>query len=177
MIDFTLSDEQNAIRNMAISFASGVLEDAYSTYSTHPTQNARFRSLRPFYRIAVAGGLIKGSIPKSLGGLSGTVLDTVIMVEHMYKVDRSLSLTIFATGLGLSPVIVGGTREQKEEFLAPFLEAKGEEVMASLVHSEPGGTANWLEKGGLGLGTVARREGGEWVVKGEKVCRFLALRL
>lgn len=93
----------------------------------------------------------------------------------MYKVDRSLSLTIFATGLGLSPLIVGGTKEQKEEFLAPFLEAEGgEEVIASLVHSEPGGTANWLERGGLGLGTVARKEGGDWVINGEKVCYRLA---
>jgi len=37
------------------------------------------------------------------------------------------------------------------------------------VHSEPGGTANWLEKGAKGLGTVARKVGEEWVVSGEKM--------
>lgn len=91
------------------------------------------------------------------------------MVEEMYKVDRSLSLTIFGTGLGLTPLLLGGTREQHDEFLKPFLSGDGE-PLASLVHSEPGGTANYLEWGGKGLGTIARREAGEWVVNGEKVC-------
>ncbi|KAH8156006.1 hypothetical protein CIB48_g12239, partial [Xylaria polymorpha] len=34
---------------------------------------------------------------------------------------------------------------------------------------EPGGVANWLEKGGKGLNTTARKEGDEWVLNGEKV--------
>lgn len=37
------------------------------------------------------------------------------------------------------------------------------------MHSEPTGTANWLEKGGKGLQVTARKEGNEWIVNGEKV--------
>jgi nitroalkane oxidase len=92
----------------------------------------------------------------------------------MYKHDRSLSLTIFGTGLGLTPLLLGGTPEQHKEFLEPFLNGEGE-PLASLVHSEPEGTANYLEKGGKGLGCVARKEGDEWVVDGEKVCENLFL--
>jgi len=168
MIDFTLSEEQNALRGMAVTFAESVLKNASKEYEQHPTQNERFRALRPFYRTAVAGGMIKGLIPKALGGVGGTVLDSTILVEHMYKVDRSLSLTIFATGLGLSPLLVGGTPAQHEEFLKPFLSGEGEPT-ASLVHSEPTGTANWLEKGGEGLQTTARKDGEDWVINGEKV--------
>lgn len=168
MVDFTLSDQQKAIRGMAQSFATNILSTASATYEQHPTQVLRFRSLRPFYAHAVSGGMVKGMIPVSLGGLGGGVLDSTILVEEMYKIDRSLSLTIFGTGLGLSPLIVGGNKGQHEEFLAPFLSGEGE-PMASLVHSEPGGTANWLVKGAKGLQTTARREGEEWVVSGEKV--------
>jgi len=97
------------------------------------------------------------------------VLDSTLLVEELYKVDRSLSLTIFATGLGLSPLLLGGTSAQHEEFLKPFLSGEGE-PLASLVHSEPTGTANWLEKGGKGLQTTARRDGDDWIINGEKVC-------
>lgn len=81
-----------------------------------------------------------------------------------------MSLTIFANGLGLTPLILAGSEEQRGKFLESFLREDGE-PLASLMHSEPEGTANWLEKGGNGLQTTARREdGGDgWVINGEKV--------
>ena len=100
------------------------------------------------------------------------MLDSALLVEEIFKVDRSLSLTILATGLGLSPLLIGGTIEQQEEFLKPFLSGTGA-PLASLLHSEPEGTANWLEKGAKGLATTARREGDNWVINGEKVCKDL----
>ena len=112
--------------------------------------------------------MIKGMIPRQLGGMGGTVLDSTILVEEMYKVDRSLSLTIFGTGLGLSPLLVGGTQAQHEEFLKPFLNGQGE-PLASLVHSEPTGTANWLQKGTKEFQTVARKDGDDWIINGDKV--------
>lgn len=168
MIDFKLSEQQNAIRSMAASFATNVLSNASTSYEKYLTQKERFQALRPFYRIAVGGGMIKGMIPQPLGGAGGTVLDSTLLVEEMYKVDRSLSLTIFGTGLGLSPLLVGGSPAQHEEFLKPFLSGEGE-PLASLVHSEPTGTANWLEKGGKGLQTVARKDGDDWIINGEKM--------
>lgn len=69
--------------------------------------------------------MLKGMIPQPLGGMGGTAVDSTILVEEMYKVDRSLSLTRFGTGLGLSPLIVGGSPRQHEEFLKPFLSGEG----------------------------------------------------
>lgn len=154
---------------MATSFATNVLATASTTYSNHPTQKQRFQSLRPFYAQAAAGGMIRGLIPPSLGGQGGTVLDSALLTEEIFKVDRSLSLTILSTGLGLSPLLIGGTKELQNEFLKPFMSGTGA-PLASLVHSEPEGTANWLEQGGKGLATTARKEGGKWVINGEKVC-------
>ncbi|GKZ31886.1 hypothetical protein AbraIFM66950_000822 [Aspergillus brasiliensis] len=71
------------------------------------------------------------------------------------------------TVLGLLPLILGGTAEHKEKFLAPFLSGEGDHL-ASLTHSEPGGTANHLEKGGKGLAVTARKEGDFYIVNGEK---------
>lgn len=168
MIDITLSPSQNEIHDKAADFASTVLLTASSTYEAHPTQKERFRALRPFYSQAVKAGLIKGLIPKAFGGTAGTVVEAALLVEQLCKHDRSLSLTIFSTGLGLSSLLIAGTEAQREEYLKPFLSGEGE-PLASLLHTEPEGVANWLEKGGSGLRTLARKDGDEWVVSGDKV--------
>lgn len=95
-------------------------------------------------------------------------MDAAIMVEELYAVEPSVSLTLLGIGLGLSTLLMGGSAEQHKEFLAPFLSGDGV-PLASLVYSEPGGTANFFEEGGKGMQTTARRERDEWVVNGEKV--------
>lgn len=170
MIDFTLSSAQQTLRSQAAYFASNILAQAPSTYNKFARQDERFQSLKPIYEQAVAGGLIKGLIPQPLGGAGGSLIDATLLVEELYAADTSAALIIFATGLGLHPLMNGGSAEQNAEFLQPFLSAEGA-PLASLVYSEPTGTANWLEKGARGLQTVAWQEGdGEWVIDGEKVC-------
>ena len=62
-------------------------------------------------------------------------------------------------------------KPEHKEYLAPFLSGEGE-PLASMVFSEPGGVANWLEKGAPGLNTTATLEGDERVLNGEKVKTF-----
>jgi alkylation response protein AidB-like acyl-CoA dehydrogenase len=90
------------------------------------------------------------------------------IVEEFCTVDSSVNMALVGTALGLMPLVIGGTDEQKKRFLKPFISGYGDHI-ASLAHSEPGGTANYLEKGGRGLGTTARREGDYYIVNGEKV--------
>jgi alkylation response protein AidB-like acyl-CoA dehydrogenase len=168
MIDFTLSESQNAIRAKAAAFSSSVLKTAAATYESHATQAERFRALRPFYSQAVKAGLLRGLIPKPFGGDGGTVVEATLLVEELCKYDRSLSLTLLSNGLGLSSLLTAGSKEQKEELLAPFLSKEGE-PLASLLLTEPQGVANWLEKGGKGLQTLARKDGDDWIINGEKI--------
>lgn len=171
MIDFTLSEQQNGVRTAARGFAQNALSTAPAVYAKHAEQHRRFQATQPLYREAVMAGLVKAQVPTSMGGAGGSFGDAAILVEELYAVETSVSLTILATGLGLSPLIAAGSDEQKEEFLEPFINGEGE-PLASLVHSEPTGTANWLEKRGKGLQTTARKEGEEWVISGEKARTF-----
>jgi alkylation response protein AidB-like acyl-CoA dehydrogenase len=168
MVDFNLSSEQKQLRANAKAFAQTVLSTAPKLYSALPTQNERFRSTLPIYQDAVRSGLIKGQIPIALGGTSNGLIDAAIVVEEFHAAEPSTAITILGTGLGLTPLILAGSKAQHEKFLAPFLKQEGE-MLASFMHSEPGGTANWLEKGAPGLQTTAYREGDEWIVNGEKV--------
>lgn len=166
-VDFHLSSSEKGIQQAAAGFASGPLRDAKKTYLQYHNHHERFQSTRPIYRQAVAGGLIKGQIPPHLGGAGGSLIEAALLVEEMYRVEPATSLTIFSTGLGLTPMNLTGKPEHKE-FLAPFLSGEGE-PLASMVFSEPGGVANWLEKGAPGLNTTATLEGDEWVLNGEKI--------
>jgi alkylation response protein AidB-like acyl-CoA dehydrogenase len=166
-IDYRLSPSEEGIRNAAAGFAATVLKDAKKTYLEFNDHHQRFQSTKPIYRKAVEAGLIKGQVPAPLGGAGGSLVEAAILVEELYAVEPAASLTIFATGLGLTPLVLTGKPEHKE-FLEPFLSGEGE-PLASLVFSEPGGVANYLEKGAPGLNTTAEKDGDEWVINGEKV--------
>ncbi|KAK8156193.1 acyl-CoA dehydrogenase/oxidase [Phyllosticta citrichinensis] len=173
MIDFALSPSQHALRAAAASFAQSHLSTVPSLHPppSQSTQLTRFRSTRPVYSAAVRTGLLKAQIPAALGGTAHSLLDAALVVEELYAVEPSAALTLLGTGLGLTPLVLAGSEEQRARFLAPFLDdSLGGEPLASFVHSEPRGTANWLEKGARGLGTTARREGDDWwIVDGEKL--------
>lgn len=171
MISFELTPEQHAIREHIQAFARSHLvnaRDLYDAKTPYAKWEDRFRSTQPLYRKAVEAGLIKAQIPVPLGGMGGALIDSAIVVEEMYAVDTSASLTILGTGLGLTPILMAYNPEQHARFLAPFLSGEGT-PMASLVFSEPTGSANFAEAGGPGFGTVARLEGDEYVINGEKI--------
>ncbi|PYH89008.1 putative acyl-CoA dehydrogenase [Aspergillus ellipticus CBS 707.79] len=167
MVDLTLSCSEQQTRAAARGFAETHLATAEATYARLSTPEERFQSLRPIYEAAVQAGLIKAQVPAAVGGASSSLVEAAILVEEFYAVEASASLTIFGTGLGLTPLALA-YRPEFHEFLAPFLGGQGS-PLASLVFSEPQGVANWLEPGAPGLQTTARSEGDEWVLNGEKM--------
>ncbi|GAP92999.2 putative acyl- dehydrogenase domain-containing protein [Rosellinia necatrix] len=166
-IDFHLGPSEASTRAAASSFAQNILKNARCTYVTYASHSERFQASKPAYEAGVAGGLVRGQLAPGIGGGGGSLLEAAILVEECYAVEPSAALTIFATGLGLTPFNLLPNLE-KQEFIAPFLAGTGA-PLASLVFSEPGGVANWLERGGRGLNTTARRDGDEWVLNGEKI--------
>ncbi len=140
MVDFTLSTSEKAVREAARAFATAHLAGAKKAYSAIASHKERFQSIRPIYHEAVRAGLIKGQVPTPIGGTSGSLVEAAILVEEMYAVEAGASLTIFGTGLGLTPLALA-YRPELGEFLEPFLSGEGA-PLASLVFSEPGGVVS-----------------------------------
>ncbi|UKZ95218.1 uncharacterized protein TrAFT101_010068 [Trichoderma asperellum] len=168
MIGFSLTEKQKALREESGRVGREILSPARAIYSQYSDQESRFQATIPFYQKLVKAGFVKAQVPTALGGSNESFIDGAIVAEELYAVDSSIMLHVLGTGLGLMPLILGGTPEQHKRFLAPFLTCDGD-PLASLTHSEPGGTANWLEKGGKGLETTVRKEGDYYIVNGNKL--------
>jgi nitroalkane oxidase len=98
----------------------------------------------------------------ALGGGAGSLVNAAILIEESFRVEPSIALAIMGTGtgtgLGLTPFVIGTGEEQRDRLLPQFLSQEGT-PMASFVPTKLEGTANWLEKGGKGLGTTAIKDG------------------
>jgi len=104
------------------------------------------------------------NVPERWGGAGMDTLAYAIAVEEIGRVWGSLGLIVAAhTSLGCGPLLIAGTDEQRDRFLPPLasgamLGAYG--LTEPMAGSDAGGTR-----------TTARRDGGDWVIDGQK--RFI----
>jgi len=56
-------------------------------------------------------------VPEAYGGLGGGAFDSYRVCERMASIDLGLATSVFATFLGSDPILMGGTEEQKKEWL------------------------------------------------------------
>ena len=61
-------------------------------------------------------------IPEEYGGMGGSSFDSYRVCERMARVDIGLGTSVFATFLGSDPILMGGTEEQRKEWLGRIAE-------------------------------------------------------
>ncbi|MBB3156615.1 acyl-CoA dehydrogenase [Microbacterium proteolyticum] len=166
-IDFTLSQEQLGLRLQAREFADTVLSGVDAAIAPIPDPLGRFRALKPFYQRMVDAGFVKGLIPTENGGHRFTNLQFALACEELARVEINTPTIVLGTGLGVFPIITAGTPEQKERFLAPFVD--GSPALAAIAFTEAAGGANFDHPDPrYGVQTFAVRDGDEWVINGRK---------
>ena len=166
-IDFRLTASQRELQLRSREFAKEVLSPAIEAESL-PIPEERFAATKPAYEAMIAAGFLRKCIPLSNGGESAGLTDTAIMVEELYAVNASVALTLIGTVLGLLPLLIGGTDEQRSRLLPPFLKQRGA-PLAAFCATEPGGSANVASpRPGEGVRTTARFSGDRWIIQGRK---------
>ena len=99
-------------------------------------------------------------IPEEYDGISGKVMDLAIVTEELCAVDAGIALAFGATGLGMYPILIAGSEEQKQKYL-PII-AAGEQLCAfALTEANAGSDASAIE-------TTARKEGDYYILNGTK---------
>jgi nitroalkane oxidase len=166
-IDFTLTSEQEWLRRSARDFARDVLAGVGPATRSLPPEE-RWRATRPVYEQIVADGWLRKILPAPAGGECGSMVDFALIAEELAAVESSVSLTLFAVTLGLTPLLAAGRPEQIQEHLPRFLNATGT-PLAAFAFSEVGGSANYdAPAPAPGVRTVAVLDGDEWVIDGAK---------
>lgn len=168
-IDFTLSDGQQELQKNAQAFAEAALRPAVQRIDRAADGWEAFLAGREAYRAMAKAGFTASFIPAEFGGGGFSMLDFAIAAEELSRVDINVPTTLLASGLGLQPIIQHGTAEQKQRLLRPFVEDTDGELLASYAFTDVAGGANFDSPDPAGgIQTLARRDGDEWVITGQK---------
>jgi short-chain 2-methylacyl-CoA dehydrogenase len=155
-VEFDLTDEQRAVRDLCRDFARGEI----APRAAHHDETGEF----PYELVAGMArlGLFALPFPESAGGAGGDFLSYCLAMEEIARADASVAITLeAAVSLGIAPLVEFGTPEQRARWLPQLL--AGERLWAfGLTEPEAGSDAG-------GTQTRARRDGDEWVIDGRKV--------
>lgn len=116
---------------------------------------------RALYRRAAQLGLLQLGYPEALGGTPCGLRLRLIAAEEIARAGSGgLMASLFSHNIGLPPVVAHGSTALRQRVVPPVL--AGEQI-AALAITEPGGGSDVAR-----LRLRARREGGDWVLDGEK---------
>ncbi len=154
MIDFSLSNEQKALKEMAREFAEKEMRPNAARYDKgeeFPEQ---------VIKKAFEVGFTVSEIPEKYGGSGLSHMDTAIVCEELARGCAGMYTTIMANALALTPILIAGTDEQKKEFLPPLTK---EALLAAfcLTEREAGSDAGAVK-------TKAVKKGDEYILNGSK---------
>lgn len=156
-MDFQLTEEQRAIRDMVHEFAEKEIAPHAAEIDKSDEHPAHI-----FEKMA-AQGLMGLPIPEQYGGGGADTLSQALAVEEISRVSGSIGLTYAAhVGLGCMPIYLFGTEEQKQKWLVPL--AKGEALGALALTEAKGGS----DLAGS-VSTTAVLKGDEWILNGSKM--------
>lgn len=155
MIDFTLSDDQKQLQELARKFS----KDEISPKAAHHDEKGEFP--REIATKAWELGLMNTHIPAEYGGLGLGVIDGCIITEELAYGCTGICTAMEANTLAAAPVMVAGNDEQKKEFLGQLT---AEPKFAAYCVTEPGAGSDVS-----GIRTMAKKDGDDYVINGAKM--------
>jgi alkylation response protein AidB-like acyl-CoA dehydrogenase len=163
-VDFTDTREEAAFRSEARAFLADNAEPKRGTFETWQSRFGDYDGLeraKAFQSKKAEAGFAALSWSREWGGRGLSPIYQVIYAQEelRYLVPRGY----FEIGLGMCmpTLFTYGTEEQKRRYAPPAL--RGDEVWCQLF-SEPGAGSDLA-----GLRTRAVRDGGDWVINGQKI--------
>lgn len=155
MIDFTLTDEQKQLQELARKFT----KEEIIPRAAHHDETGEYP--HEIAKKAWELGLANTHVPAEYGGLGLGVLEGCIISEEFAYGCSGIATAMEANGLASAPVIVAGNEEQKKEFLGMLT---NEPKLAAYCVTEPGAGSDVS-----GIRTTAKKTGSEYVINGSKM--------
>jgi acyl-CoA dehydrogenase len=154
VVDFTLTDEQKALREMAHAFAEKEMRPVAWEYDKDGTWPEEI--LKKAWEL----GIMNSHIPEEYGGPGASYFDGCLIEEELGWGCSGIGTSIACNGLATAPLMLGGSDELKREYLGRLTE---EPRLASFCLTEPDAGSDVS-----GMKTNAVRKGDKWVINGSK---------
>lgn len=154
MIDFSLTEEQKALQEMAKEFAEKEMKPNAAKYD----KGEEFSE--DVMQKAFEAGFLTCKIPEEYGGSGLSDLDIAIISEELAAGCAGMYTTMMVNALAHTPIILFGTDEQKRKFLTPQTE-KMNFASFCLTEREAGSDASAQK-------TKAEKVGSEYIINGSK---------
>jgi acyl-CoA dehydrogenase len=154
VVDFTLTDEQKDLRELAHNFAEKEIRRVAWDYDRDATWP------QEIVEKAWEVGLMNAELPEVYGGPGLDLLSGVLIEEEMGWGCSGIGTSLMANGLAATPVIIGGSEEVKKQYLTMLAE---EPKLASFCLTEPDAGSDVG-----GMKTRAVRQGDRYVISGSK---------
>jgi acyl-CoA dehydrogenase len=155
MIDFETTEEQRALIETARRFA----RERIIPVAKECDRESRFP--REVFEEAWKIGLVNPTLPSEFGGAGLSDLDSTFITEELAYGCSGIQTSMTANTLGLTPIKLAGTPEQKKKYLGWLA---SEPIFASYATTEPGAGSDVA-----GLQTRATKDGnGGYVLNGQK---------
>lgn len=154
-MDFKLTPEQELTRKSVREFA----EKEIKPVAVHVDQTGEF----PAGTVAKMGtlGLMGMQVPPEYEGAGAGALNYAIAVEEVSRVCGSHGLIMAShNSLCTGNILIAGSEAQKTKYLPDLATAR---KMGAWALTEPGSGSD-----AAGMTTIAKKEGGEWVLNGVK---------
>src|SRR5438067_6692803 len=154
MVDFTLTDEQKALREMAHDFAAKEIRPVAWDYDKDGTWP------QDIIEKAWAVGLTNSHIEEEYGGAGASYLDGCLIEEELSWGCSGIQTSLGCNGLATAPIALGGSEEVKKQYLSMLTEAP---KLASFCLTEPDAGSDVS-----GMKTTATKKGDKYVINGSK---------
>jgi len=154
LVDYEFSEEQLMLKDLACQIA----EEKIKPISRECDEKEEFPS--QIMKELAKADLFRICIPEKYEGIGGGLTELCIATEEISRIDGGVAASYAASFLGMFPILLFGTEEQKEKYLPPI--ASGEKLAAfCLTEPEAGSDAAAVK-------TQAEKKGGYYYLRGTK---------
>jgi acyl-CoA dehydrogenase len=154
MLDFTLTEEQENMREMAHDFAEKEIRPLAWEYDKDGTWPEVI--LKKAWEL----GLVNSHLPAEYGGVGASYLEGCLVAEELAWGCAAIATTLGANDLASAPVLLGGSDEIKKQYFGTLVE---EPKLASFCLTEPDAGSDVSS-----MRTTAVRHGDKYVINGSK---------
>ena len=156
-LDFTLTQEQEEIRDLAHEFAEKEMRPVADYYDEH--EETPWEVMRKAHALGLGPA---SGIPEEYGGGGADLLTQLILQEELSWGDAGIAVSIYASGLAGAGIYAMGTDDQKAKYLGMLCDPK-DLMIAAMGLTEPNSGSD-----SLALETTATKVDGGYVLNGTK---------